>query len=112
MMLRTHAADGKALGGGSHLIDRLSTDAYESTPVFALDSILGPSHPISIIQLDVEGHEQLALTGALETIQRWKPVLIVETMPHAGWIEEYLTPLGYEFQRKLHVNSVLSIQDF
>lgn len=43
-----------------------------------LDS-LGISHKVSLIKIDVEGHEGPAIDGAKQIIARDKPVLIVET---------------------------------
>jgi FkbM family methyltransferase len=112
MSLQTRASDGEVLGGASRLVDRPPSgiEVHESTPVAPLDSVLPPERPISIIQLDVEGHEQQALTGALESIRRWKPILILESMPHPDWVAARLAPLGYEFRRTLHDNSVLSVK--
>ena len=42
------------------------------------------------MQLDVEGHEQQALLGAMLTIARCRPLLILETLPAEDWIEEHL----------------------
>jgi FkbM family methyltransferase len=111
MALQTRGGDGVVLGGASHLKDDAPADpdAFEMTPVATLDSLLPPERPIAILQLDVEGHEQRALTGALETIRRWRPVLILETMPQPGWISQHLTPLGYAVARHVDENAVLTV---
>ena len=54
------------------------------------------------IQLDVEGYQLFALNGAINTIQKFKPVISIEL----DWVERYnfshrdiinfLTNLGYE----------------
>ena len=49
--------------------------------------------PVSLIKVDVEGHEVPVLHGMKELIQRCRPVLIVEDSSPA--IREFLMPLGY-----------------
>ena len=45
-----------------------------------------------LIQLDIEGYEPLALLGAAETIERYKPVLMLEDK---GLSAKYGYPMGY-----------------
>jgi Methyltransferase FkbM domain len=73
-----------------------------------VDAILPANRPVSIVQLDVEGHEQYALTGALQTIRRSRPILILETLPDARWIEQNLAPLGYRQEAKVPDNFILT----
>jgi hypothetical protein len=63
---------------------------------------------VAIIQLDLEGHEQRALTGALRTIRRCGPALVMETLPDAGWIARNLTLLGYRLGERPAENVVLA----
>ena len=48
-----------------------------------IDDMIPPDAPISLIKIDVEGHEPLALEGALRTIQRSRPVILTELAPSA-----------------------------
>ena len=50
---------------------------------------------VSIIQLDVEGFEQPALKGAMTTIARCRPILILETLADHTWFTERILCLGY-----------------
>jgi FkbM family methyltransferase len=50
----------------------------------ALASRLGPADEVGFIKIDVEGHELAVLRGAVETIARHRPVLIVETEARHG----------------------------
>ena len=47
-----------------------------------------------LIQLDVEQHEAEVIEGALETIKKFKPVIIVETL----YKPELITDLGYKLE--------------
>jgi len=47
------------------------------TPVRTLDSLSIPA-PIGLLKIDVEGAETAVLRGAVNTIQRWLPDIIVE----------------------------------
>jgi FkbM family methyltransferase len=58
---------------------------------------------VGFIKIDVEGHEIATVTGALETIERCKPTLLIECEERAHTIprplqrlSELLTPLHYE----------------
>jgi len=55
----------------------------------------------SLIHLDIEGYEPYALKGGIETIQKHKPVLILETVP------EFIFNWGYETVDKFEGNTVL-----
>jgi hypothetical protein len=59
-----------------------------------LDDVLPQGADISVLQLDVEGYEGPALKGALATITRCRPTLILETVPRA-FMDSHLSPLGY-----------------
>lgn len=104
--------NGKALGGGSRLLVEEGKNNPEhciQVDVLKLDDILPPERRVSIIQLDVEGFEQPALAGAMETIRRWKPILILENLPEQDWLNGNILSLGYQITGNLHKNTVLSI---
>ena len=79
----------KVIGEGT--IPQLTIDSFNLTDV-------------DLIQLDVEGHEGYAVQGAIETIKRCKPLIILETKSrnasHSIWSKEELDKLmlsiGYE----------------
>jgi FkbM family methyltransferase len=60
---------------GAHQID-LDSDA-ERIPVTSIDMLEFRS-PVDLIYLDIEGAEILALTGAMSTIDMYKPVVVFE----------------------------------
>lgn len=43
-----------------------------------LDAFLPPDFQVDMIKIDVEGGEWLVFQGAVETLKRWKPVVIFE----------------------------------
>jgi hypothetical protein len=47
-------------------------------PAIALDTILDPSRPISLIKIDAQGCDLRALVGLRETIERWHPPILFE----------------------------------
>jgi FkbM family methyltransferase len=105
---------GNALGGASYMAledeiaHRAPTSRTESTQVVAIDDIVPESRTVSIIQLDVEGYEQRALHGAMRTIRRCRPLLVLETLPEEEWIVQNLVPLGYRREAIVADNVVLS----
>lgn len=105
VLFRTRDAEGKSLGGLSHFV----TDPGEGVePVQAvmLDYTVPLSRPVSILQLDVEGHEQQALMGAHHIIHRWQPILVLEYFNKPKWISRTFRGLNYQHVGKLHGNHV------
>lgn len=58
---------------------------------------LGIEHPVVLVKIDAEGHEAHVLAGMWALIERFKPVLIVET-GSAGLIDDLKTH-GYRADR-------------
>jgi FkbM family methyltransferase len=106
--------DGTALGGASHVAPRAvmaprpSGARTEQTRIVAIDDIVPEARAISVMQLDIEGYEQKALRGALRTIRRCRPILLLETLPEEGWMTRHLVPLGYRQEAMVADNFVLS----
>ena len=67
-------------------------------PMIALDS-LGLTD-IGLIELDLEGYEYDALLGAKKTIQKNKPVLIIENADDQ--VKKFLSTLGYVEWKKIN----------
>lgn len=53
-----------------------------------------------LIHFDIEGFESYALRGAIDTIKKYKPVIILE----AGHGAEVIEPLGYHLKEKLDMD--------
>ena len=60
----------------------------------ALDSLEIPEK-IDLIKIDVEGHEVEVLKGALKTLEKNKPILVIESFDKKAELEEVIFPLGY-----------------
>ena len=75
---------------------KLTNDTNElAVFCFPIDSIKIPNR-VTLIKLDVEGHELPALSGMKELIERDRPVLIVEG--HVDSVAAYLAACGYDFE--------------
>lgn len=103
---------GQSLGGGSRIAMK---DRPGTVPVVieSIDHVLPDNRKITIIQLDVEGHELPALQGAWVTIQRNWPILILEilgknTVMDSPWFIENIIGSGYQVLGKVHENTVLA----
>ncbi|SEJ32683.1 methyltransferase, FkbM family [Frateuria terrea] len=114
-MLSVRVVDehGRALGGASEIVAE-SADAHaQPVRIVAVDNVVAPDRHVSILQLDVEGYEQQALKGALKTIRRCLPILILEVLPtstllESEWFCENIRRLGYNERCKLHRNIVFA----
>jgi len=110
-LLQTSNDAGLPAGGGSHIVEdpvRIGgSPGHERVDLLAIDDVLGDERAVALVQLDVEGHEQPALAGAMRTIQRCRPLIVLESMPDSAWIAEHLTPLGYRVSGAVDANTVL-----
>jgi FkbM family methyltransferase len=111
--LATTDFQGTPLGGASQMLPNRE-DAWEPrgdqsalVEIVAIDEVVPADRVVSIIQLDIEGYEQQALSGAMRTIERDRPILIVETLPAEEWVAQYLMPLGYRMTERILENAVL-----
>jgi FkbM family methyltransferase len=102
--------EGTPLGGASRVIRdpaRARWYASEQVELLRLDDVVEPDRRVAAVHLDVEGHEQEALAGALATIKRCRPLIVLETMPDTAWTEQNLAPLGYRAAGQVDINHVL-----
>lgn len=102
---------GRALGGASHVVGAAAATTAAGTErarIVALDEVIPEDRRISVVHLDVEGYETPALTGALRTIARCSPVVVVERLPEAAWLAENLIARGYRVGPEIQGNTVLT----
>ena len=78
----------------------LKREEIYNIPVITLDSLNIKN--ISVMKIDVEGHELEALKGAKKTIQNSKPVIILEVWKRRGnrlkLITEFLKSINYNIK--------------
>jgi FkbM family methyltransferase len=112
-LLVTTDFSGVPLGGASQIApnskDEWNARGHSTVPIqiATIDDVVPEARSVSIIQLDVEGYEQRALTGALRTIRQHRPILIIETLPDDKWMLENLIPLGYRVTERILENVIL-----
>lgn len=109
VLLRVTDRSGKPLGGKSEVVravDATSGERGYVVPVVRIDDIVPDDRHVSLVHLDVERSEREALTGALTTIRRCLPTLILETVPDDAWCAEHLAPLGYRAACRVGPNTV------
>ena len=102
--------NGRALGGASRFIETAhNTNVQQLTQVkiVRIDDIVPSDRRVTIIQLDVERFEQPALAGAMSTIKRNRPILILEHLPDRVWLAENILELGYIVVGKVCRNTIL-----
>lgn len=105
LLFRTRKKNGLPLGGLSRHVTEPGA-GIEPVKAQMLDYFVPRDRPISILQLDVEGHEKPALRGAYHLINRWRPILILEYFRNAKWLNRTFPGLGYTDAGKLHGNRV------
>jgi len=105
---------GQAMGGASRILMEEETGVAGgkmAVDIVAIDDVVPRDRRVSIIQLDVEGHEQQALSGSLDTIRRCLPIIMVEVLRgspllESAWFSENILSLGYQMRDFIHKNSV------
>jgi FkbM family methyltransferase len=112
LFVQTEDASGLPLGGSSRIVSTgVGREKNEPVEILPVDEAVPAERDVGIVQLDVEGYEKEALSGALATIRRCLPILILEVLPEStlvrgDWFAKNILSLGYELTAKLHGNSV------
>ena len=101
--------------GGTHVANNgLDTD----TPLVPLDSY--EFGEVDFIKIDCEGYELDVLEGAVKTIDRWKPCIIVEQKPHKLAVNygikgapavDYLLGMGAKLRKEMGGDFIMSWDD-
>lgn len=117
LLVLTADKNGISLGGGSRIVTKDSKEAAvaERVQIVTIDDMVGPDRNVSIIQLDVEGHEKEAIAGASKIIKSCRPIIILEVLPNStllesDWFSENILTLGYRKNNDIHGNSVFSCE--
>lgn len=111
--LETTDETGRALGGASRILRGEEAVGTRTTIIdtVAIDDLIEEDRYVSIIQLDVEGHEREALDGGLATIERSRPTIILEKWPdstllESRWFTENILSMGYRRIDRVHRNEI------
>ncbi len=110
LLMLTKDTLGRSLGGASSVCDAAvdrPSEQVEVVDIVSADEIVPAHRNVSIVQLDVEGYEQQALSGALKTIGRCRPLLVLESLPDRSWFSENILSLGYEAVENVDGNTIL-----
>lgn len=102
---------GRSLGGASRIVSEPADAGRGHTVavrIVVIDDIVPARRQVSLIHLDVEGSEREALAGALGTITRCRPILILEAVPADPWFSEAIISLGYAVVAGTDGNTILS----
>lgn len=87
-----HRVDMNNVGMHSiHVRPGVAPELTISVPVVTVDQLR--LERLDLVQLDVEQYESEVLTGAVETLRRLRPVLVLETVDQNG--QAILDSLGY-----------------
>ncbi|WP_428927272.1 FkbM family methyltransferase [Marinibacterium sp. SX1] len=77
--LRVAKPNGRPLAAAARLVPGAeNTDGMVNVDVVRLDDMLDGGRWVSILHLDVEGHEEAALRGAQGLLQRCRPFVVLE----------------------------------
>ncbi len=87
LYIDTYEGNGRHAGGGSTISNEGTICAATSIDRLGIEDLV-------LIQLDVEGHELIALTGAQSTIRKCRPVIAIED--NHNNCSEFLMNLEYE----------------
>lgn len=108
--MQTKNSNGEFRGGSSTILKEGEVEDLELTETVqtvSIDECIGTDRNVTVLQLDVEGYEKPALTGALKTIQRCLPVLVIEVLPEMDWLKANILSLGYTIEGEVQGNVIL-----
>ena len=112
--MQIETVEGISMGGGSTIVNENIEGKTINVKIVKIDDVIPSDRNISILQLDVEGYEKEALQGALNTIIRCNPVLILEDNENViktSWFADKILSLGYEIFGEVHNNTLLKIRN-
>ncbi len=117
--VRVADAQGQALGGLSEIITseaKADEDTTEVVKIVTIDHAIPNDRPVSIIQLDVEGFESQALSGGMATIQRCRPIIVLEILQgrdfvDSDWFADNILKLEYSEVGSVHGNAIFACRE-
>lgn len=76
--LQISRRNGEVMGGRARVIQKRHKRHTIDVNVVTLDALIPGDRMISVLHLDIEGHEAAAVLGAKDLIRRCKPLLVLE----------------------------------
>lgn len=94
--------------------NELSTAVRRLVATVRIDDIdFGPS-PVAIVKIDIQGSEPDALLGAMSTLTRHRPIVVlevVESWPRAAEVKRILSSLGYTIHGLSKSGTLVPVHD-
>jgi len=90
LTIKTHDDNGQPLGGASRIVHGRPGSQrarFDEIEIHTIDDSSGDS-TVGLIQLDIEGQEIAALQGARTTIERCRPLLVLEAHGTADFAQD------------------------
>lgn len=80
--LLVEGQNGTVMGGTSRIVEQAEEGRTVDVKMVRIDDLVPPDRKVSVLQLDVEGHEWPAIEGAQVTINNGHPLIVLETLRH------------------------------
>jgi FkbM family methyltransferase len=98
--------EGLSLGGGNSFVESRDTSVKDSE-IVRIDDAIPADRDVGIVHLNLDGYELRALRGALETIRRCRPIVIIVANKPTPRCTRLLAPLKYRIVGVVNGNLVL-----
>jgi FkbM family methyltransferase len=110
LLLAIRDQRGRSLAGRSQFeASGIDKGTEVEVDVIGLDDNLDLDRRVSVLHLDLEGYERKALEGAMNTIAKHRPLLIVESVPDNQFMEANILSFGYQTLTELDGNTFYDI---
>ncbi|MEL7132281.1 MAG: FkbM family methyltransferase [Pseudomonadota bacterium] len=76
--LQVTRPNGEAMAARAKIVETAAEGQTIEIPVCRIDDLVDRARQITLLQLDIEGHEPKALEGAVDTVRTWRPYILVE----------------------------------
>lgn len=86
---------------GHHSVKKSFGLGYISIDAAPLDEILQELkvEKVKLIKIDVEGEEKEVVEGLVSTIERYRPIIVLEVKEDFAIIKNFMSQLGYKIKQ-------------